>query len=138
MRTHSFFATTLALILLVLSTPAAAVCKQAQIAGTWYVMVRWSDGGFDTGWNDCKIKLNKQGKMKSVSCVDLDLGETTPTSAPMNTSGKFTLQKNCRMTGQFAGAKLRGFVDRKALVMNGALYVQGAANEIVTFTGAKK
>jgi len=100
-------------------------------------MVRWSDG-LDSGWNDCKMKLNKQGGMKSITCLDLDLGETSPTTAPMNSSGKFNLQKNCKITGTFSGAKLRGFVDRKVLVMNGALYVEGAANEIVTFAGVKK
>ena len=126
------------LILLGISAPAMTACTQAQIAGTWYVIVRWSDGGSDTGWNDCTLKLNKQGKIQSISCLDLDLGETKPTSAPMNNSGKFKLQKSCRITGQFAGAKIRGFVDRKVLVMNGVLYEEGAENEIVTFAGVKK
>lgn len=126
------------LVLLFVSVPAMTACKQAQIAGTWYVLVRWSEGGSDTGWNDCTLKLNKQGNMQSINCLDLDLGETTPTSAPMSSSGKFKLQKSCRISGNFAGAKIRGFVDRKVLVMNGALYEEGAANEIVTFAGVKK
>jgi hypothetical protein len=138
MRKNYSLSIVIALFLLGVSTPAMTACNQAQIAGLWYVLVRWSDGGSETGWNDCRMRLNKQGKMQSISCVDLDLGETTTSSAPMDATGTFRLQKSCRVSGNFAGAKVRGFVDRKVLVMNGAIYEEGAANEVVTFTAAKK
>jgi len=64
-------------LMLSTATPSLANCNPAAIAGTWYLLNRYYEDGEDgveVGWDDCVLKLNKKGNIRSLSGVALGLG----------------------------------------------------------------
>jgi len=94
--------------------------------------------------------LNGKGKIKSVSCVELELGDLAP-SDPIDLTGVVTgrvkLSKSCRITGELneeddgemVVSQIRGSANQDVQVMHGVFYyTDGDGNSIDTFTATKR
>ena len=131
-------------VMLSTATPGQAACDPTKIAGTWYMQVQWvEEDGVTHGWSDCVVKLNAKGKIKSVSCSEFELGDTTLSPRqPLAVTGSFNLLASCRITGKLIeddeSSEIRGSVSRNYQVMNGVFYEEGEFNGLNTFTALKK
>ena len=86
---------------LIVSSPAQAICSQANAAGTWIVtgLAHLSNG--DIGWNACKLVINAAGKFSTISS---SCSESDNLSSRVSGSVKLVNAAECAYQGSFTFA----------------------------------
>ena len=131
-----------ALALAFVATPAAAACKDSDLAGRWQVVINFpgvAPGGSAGFVLSCELRLSSNGQIRAnrSTCVELSDGfddpDATEEFAPG--AGRLRVSGSCGVTGDWGANEIIGTLAADKATLIGA--IEWSDGDIATFTAVR-